>query len=523
MYNNNKKKRSIQRKVDSAEARQALSVQEEQLLTQARELVGESTLTTEEFLAVSLRDEWGQAHCAQVLDVKAKLREVFEQQGHFAQEDRIIDEFNKQYAIVRVDQTYILREQENALFGKDFALESEQSFRRYYRDERVEGKKRSKADLWLNSTRRRKYDGIVFDPSSDPLSPYVKGSPYNIWKGFARQPKQGVSIKYWNHVFENICAGDLDLFNYVKNWLASVFQHSDEVHTALVLCGSQGVGKNSFVEPLGVLFGQHYVALSSLSELLSNFNYHLKNAVLIHANEALWGGNKKEIGALKAMITDRTCLIEGKGKDRIMVRNFKHVIMSSNEDWPVHLDPDDRRFVVLSVSEKHKEDHSYFEAIQEELENGGYEALLYNLLHEDLTGFNPRVLPKTKAKFSLQLLSAGSVEKFLHESMVYGYFGEIMIADVGHNIVQKGDLYSSYKMWCETNGEKSIVPAYEFGKKLKKILPSTSDFRPLVSGERPRAYKFLSLTKCREDFEKSFKADGNIWNDMSKDEDVSVE
>ena len=42
-------------------------------------------------------------------------------------------------------------------------------------------------------------------------------------------------------------------------------------------------------------------------------------------------------------------------------------MLSSNEDWPVHLDPDDRRFFVLKVSEKHKEDHMYFNAISDEL------------------------------------------------------------------------------------------------------------------------------------------------------------
>ena len=140
--------------------------------------------------------------------------------------------------------------------------------------------------------------------------------------------------------------------------MAYVFQRPDKVHTAIVICGSQGVGKNSFVEPLGILLGSHYVLLNNIFELVSNFNFHLKNAVLIHANEAFWGGNKKEIGTLKAMITEETCLIEGKGKDRIMVKNYKHVIMSSNEDWPVHLDPDDRRFYVLRVSKNHKEDQA---------------------------------------------------------------------------------------------------------------------------------------------------------------------
>ena len=75
------------------------------------------------------------------------------------------------------------------------------------------------------------------------------------------------------------------------------------------------------------------------------------------------------------------------------------MILSSNEDWPVHLDRDDRRFFVLKVAERYKEDHEYFAAIQEELNAGGYEALLYDLLHEDLIGFNPRKLPSCSDSF----------------------------------------------------------------------------------------------------------------------------
>lgn len=53
----------------------------------------------------------------------------------------------------------------------------------------------------------------------------------------------------------------------------------------------------------------------SLDHIVGRFNSHLQNSFIIFANEAIWDGNKKEIGALKALISDPTIFIEGKGKD----------------------------------------------------------------------------------------------------------------------------------------------------------------------------------------------------------------
>lgn len=420
-------------------------------------------------------------------------------------EDIVVEELNKIHAVVRVGQTYILTEKKDYFGNKDFDLESRQSFISFYEDEIVQchdNTWQNKANIWIKHPNRRKYKGIIFDPTTSKS----KNDYYNLWKGFSRQSQQGDCSKYWQHVQENICNNNEELYRYVRKWIACVFQHPDEVHTALVLCGSQGVGKNSFVEPLGVLLGPHYAPLSSINELVSNFNYHLKNAVLIHANEALWGDNKKDIGTIKAMITERTCLIEGKGKNGIIVPNFKHIIFSSNDDWPVHLDPDDRRFAVTHVSEARKENHAYFKAIQDELDSGGYEALLYDLLHEDLTEFNPRILPSSNDSFTIKLRSAESAHRYLYEALDEGGFfiGDIATGNYTWQLqIPKDAVYQDYMSWCKKNSEE-ILSKQLFGKTIKKILPLTKDTR-ISNGDRIRCYKFLTLTKTREDFAKSFK------------------
>ena len=445
------------------------------------------------------------------LKLQSNFKELENERQILWAEDLVVEELNKKHAVIHTDQSYILTEKPNPVFGgMDFTLESKQSFKTQFENKMVQcadGRMRTKAEIWLKSPLRREFCGIIFDPMQN-----VPGQ-FNLWKGFARNPQKGDCSKFWDHVLTNICSNNQNAFWFVRKWLAMIFQHPDEVHTALVLCGSQGTGKNSFVEPLGVLLGQHYVLLSSLSELTSHFNFHLKHAVLIHANEALFGGDRRDIGTLKSMITERTCLIEGKGKDRFMVRNFKHVILSSNENWPLHLDADDRRFFVLNVSPAHKEDHAYFAEIDQQLKNGGFEALLFDLLNEDLANFNPRALPENIGAFDIKLRSANSAQKYVFEALLEVGLGIIGAGEGGvwQDIGVK-DVFEDYCVWCKSNGERNVNKEI-FSKELQRLIPSTTIFRPNEDGKRPRKYKLPDLKTARSEFCKAYKAGDAIWRE----------
>jgi len=454
---------------------------------------------------------------SQIIKLETELKALDEERQQLWIEDLAVESLNKKHAVIHQDQFYILTERYNPILGGiDFSLESKQSFRSTYENKLVrcyDRKIRSKADIWLKSPERKEYKGIIFDPKKQ-----VDGY-YNLWKGFVVESKQGDCSLFWNHVKENICAKNEDYYWYVRKWLAIIIQCPDLVHTALVLRGSQGTGKNSFVEPIGYLFGQHYILLSSLSELLSNFNYHLKHAILIHANEAIWGGDVREIGRLKAMITERNCLIEGKCKDRFMVPSFRHFIVSSNDSWPVHMDADDRRFFVLNVSDAHKEDHKYFEALENQLKNGGYEALLYDLLNEDITKFNPRFMPINQNAFDIKLRSSNSAHKYIYEALLECSFGNLTLdsGDIWQDLLIK-DVFSNYSEWCKANGER-MVSKEVFSKELLKLISSTKVVRPNEGGKRPRKYRFPCFEKARDEFCRSYKTGNEIWDD-NEDEKI---
>lgn len=433
-----------------------------------------------------------------------------------APEDQVVEELNKNHAVVHTDQFYILTQKPHVLFkGMDFTLESKTSFINMYENQRIicsDGKSKSKARIWLEHPLRRQLKGITFDPTTLE----DKNGMYNIWKGFSVESIQGKCELYKKHIKNIICAENNEYFYYVWKWMAYLVQHPDKIMTGLILIGLQGTGKGVFVKALGHLFGQHYLHLDNLDRLLGNFNFHMKNAVLVYADEAIWGGNKKDVGKLKAMVTEEYAMIEPKGKDSFMVRNFRHFIFSSNESWPVHLDHDDRRFLVLEVSSKHKEDDAYFSAIYNELDHGGYEALLFELLNEDLTGFNPRKLPINTESFQVKLQSASSSTQYIYEALHEGCF------DIGNSTPSESwpeqplsfhRIYLDYNAWCSMQG-KRLEQKSVLGRALNKLISSCLKSRPgAASGTRPECYTFQGLSVTREDFQRAFKVNSDIWKE----------
>lgn len=69
---------------------------------------------------------------------------------------------------------------------------------------------------------------------------------------------------------------------------------SDEQgEVAVVLRGGKGVGKSFVAEHFGRLFGRHYLKVSQPGHLVGNFNSHLRDVVVLFADEAFYAGDKR--------------------------------------------------------------------------------------------------------------------------------------------------------------------------------------------------------------------------------------
>ena len=298
------------------------------------------------------------------------------------------------------------------------------------------------------------------------------------------EPTPGDCSLYWQHVRDVICAEDDELYGYVRKWMAHAIQRTAILpETALVLRGNQGTGKNTFVGWFGRLFNSaHYAELASMNSLVGRFTGHLANKIIIFANEATWGGDKQSEGVLKALITDKIRFIEHKGKDGFFVDNFARVIIASNNDWVVPMGMDDRRFVSCNVSKGRVGDGEYFKAIHDQMDNGGLEALMYDLLQEELSDWNPRQRPRSAIRHALdqKLMSMSPLEKFIFQWVVDKEVSKYQRDEerIGLYRVPHNRLYEEYTASCDQMKIQHRLDTKTFSLKVwGKLIPYEYEFR----------------------------------------------
>ena len=209
--------------------------------------------------------------------------------------------------------------------------------------------------------------------------------------------------------------------------------------------GAQGAGKGIVARTLGKIFGKHFAHIANGEQLTGRFNASLATSCLVFLDEALWAGDRKGEGVLKALITEPRLQLEAKFRDPVMVDNRLHIIVASNNDWFVPAGMGDRRWFILDVADTFSgTDHrEYWEALYEEIENGGAEAMFHDLLQMDLSGFNVRSVPHTAAKAHQQAHSLRGVEAWVHHILQEGAIGSESWQDDGLT-VSKEDAYECY-------------------------------------------------------------------------------
>jgi hypothetical protein len=310
-----------------------------------------------------------------------------------------VDRLNKDYALVIVGDGSLIMKFLKSGVPKFLKVSA---FKQWFANQFVwlDKKPIPVAVYWLTHKNRQQYEGLVFSPKHD-----VPGH-YNLWRGFAVEPRPGDCSKFLAHLKDNVCNGNDDLYKWVVGWFAQIVQQPEvKMGTSLVLRGKMGTGKTKVGKVFGSLLSVHYTLVSHPRYVTGQFNSHMISLLLLHADEAFWAGDRAAEGKLKDLVTGDDHFIEYKGKEAFLVRNLIRLFVTGNPDWQVPAGFEERRFATLDVGEGHMEDHAYFAAIDEEMDNGGREALLHHLLNFDLTTVDLRTIPKTEALLDQKIAS----------------------------------------------------------------------------------------------------------------------
>ena len=383
---------------------------------------------------------------------------------------------------------------------------------------------------WFDSKNRRTYTGVTFKPIAGLVATNAKlpkqiNGALNLYSGLAIPPIMGDCQLIIQHINEVWCNGNHEQFTYVMNWLARMMQKPHLAgETVIVLKSGQGTGKNIIVDILANAFGNHAITATKPQDVLGTFNDHLATSVLIFMNEALWGGDKSSEGALKSLITDDYLFCERKYMPKFKINNCAHVVMATNNDWYAPMDSDDRRYVVLDVSEKRKGDFEYFNVLKSQIDNGGAEAFIHYLMNHNINEFKHRTLPKSQgaSKFANKLMTASSVTKWWFECLQEGHIiiEEFMDHKVESNNqaiewetkeikLKTKELHDSYCQWCKKHNQRYIETSSQLIVSMNKVCP---DIRNGTG--RPRTKIIPTLMTSRLQFGLSMQSEIN-WDEES--------
>lgn len=289
----------------------------------------------------------------------------------------------------------------------------------------------SQGAAWQKWPHRKTAYGSIFDTTAE--SNVIIGESLNLWGGFGVIPCRGEWSRFKRMLLEDICAGQDSVFEYLMKWLAWVFQNPGSLpEVAIVLKGAKGTGKSTLGEAVRAIFGEHGMCASHYEQIFGRFNGHLEWICFLYGDELAWGGNKSAEASLKKLITDHDASYEHKGVPVYTGVNHVALMLGSNENWVVPATVGERRFFVTQTSSAHKSpdgagarhpNQLYWAAIYKELNNGGREAILYEMLNMDLGRWHPRSdIPQTAE------LSEQKVEGFT--GIERWYFERLQAADI---------------------------------------------------------------------------------------------
>jgi hypothetical protein len=255
----------------------------------------------------------------------------------------------------------------------------------------------------------------------------------------------------------------------------------------------------------------HYFLVDDARYLTGNFNAHMASCLLLQVDEGIWAGDKAAEGRLKGLVTSEKQMVEAKGVDPIRLANFVRLLFSSNEDWVVPAGLEERRFAVFDVASHVMQNHEYFGEMQRELDAGGKEALLADLLEFDLDGKdapNLRAIPKTEGLLEQKLRSMEPVPAW--------WFGRLVEGAPTHrqsywpHKIPSRTLFNDFIRTAEKIGVRRKADETAFGIAMKKLLPEIrivksletveeydSDGRLCEVNKRVRCYELSPLDQCR--------------------------
>lgn len=345
-------------------------------------------------------------------------------------------------------------------------------------------------DNMMTNNLFKTYRSAVFEPYLYKHDVKIYDDCLNIFNGFAHRDslddtscdtkchsKVTTELYLNSLIFANfrdkLCNGvnEPSSFEYFDNYIAHMIQKPFERPLVMiVLSGSQGTGKDMFIEFLESLIGMEYVVhIEKMETLLKNFNKCLERKLLTKINEiADKGIHIENHNILKGIITCKTILIEPKGIDSYSISHYSRYIGFSNNEDILKVENTDRRFMMIKTVNDMANDISYHNKIADNMKDISIirSAFKYYAT-KDISGYKPTIIPNTSYKGEQKINCLPYTLKFLY------YLGEEEKIDPSEGTKSyknhMENIFCDYIDWCTKMGNNKTVPRLTMIKDFERL------------------------------------------------------
>jgi len=373
---------------------------------------------------------------------------------------------------------------------------------------------RKEVSNFMLSPHTNVYDAVAFSPLPTPPG------TLNYWVGSPVAPQKGDWESLKAFMLWVICDGDIGLYRYLVLFLSHMLQKpEDKPGIMIVLLGGQGTGKGTFFELLRAIWSQTTLQVPSVDHIIGQYNAAIERNYVLCMDEALFSGDKKATERLKSFVTERTVTIEQKFQPRRTIGSVHRFFASSNNAHFAQVDADDRRFMILRVSEALKGNFAHWDQVHKAIADPAIvSAMVHDLGSYNLASFNVRARPKTKAHTDQKIRSLSGFDRYWHEVLQSGGFGSGVYPEPSGEwsapcFVSTAGLMSGWKD-CE-KGQRQFGARQErdMHGAMKRLCPSASGGRHKPKyGDQQRGYFLPSLPVARVEFARAMGGEV-VWDD----------
>jgi hypothetical protein len=258
-----------------------------------------------------------------------------------------------------------------------------------------------------------------------------------------------------------LCDRQQDVYDYFLKWVAHMIQHPEEKPgTAPIFLSRQGSGKGTLVGFLEKLLGVDKVlhCFNPGRDIWGQYNQLLETAFLVHIDELKLQQAGPHIGQFQALVTEPTLLINGKGSNPHRINSYHRFIVTTDQDIPIPIRQDERRFVVIRSSDELIGNLEYFAQLRAKMNSVNVIKYCFDYFKTEIEAqdFLLNVIPRTPVFVSALEANRDCIELWLEE----------LQEDIGDTVlkVDNSDLFERYKQFCRRTNNICKTQQMFFGE-----------------------------------------------------------